>query len=513
MQPATPAGRRVGTRLGSSRLTDLLHETSARAIYRAEEPGGSVALVMVLSEQVAAHPVVRSRFSSWMARGAGVLERHLVPLRRWGEVDGLLCAELGVLSGTGLATLLEHQPLPPARALALLEDLAAAVDAAHSRGVAHLALSPTTVVVGHDEVARVTDLGLGALLAEAGVAPDAPELAYRAPWLTGPVDPAGPAATAADLWSLAALLHDALTGVGPAAAPAAVPAALVQLLRQRLGPRPAGSQTAAELARAARAAMAAGGPPVPLPPRSEPDPEATALRSALHGPGPARPAVPVRTPPGTTTPATSASGVTRPLTAPTPPAGPPAPPQQHPAPPQQPPVPPQQRQQPPSTIRAAPRRRSLVPVVALLLALLAVVATGVFLWLLFDPPGRPGGTAGTAAPRTTQQPSPQGTDGEEPRSPSATPRATPALPAGAVVCEPAGGPAGGLRGSAAGTPRTSCPFAEETRQQLARTPDPFAAQQVEATSPVTRQTYTLSCDSADGLITCTGGDDAVVLVW
>lgn len=88
------------------------------------------------------------------------------------------------------------------------------------------------------------------------------------------------------------------------------------------------------------------------------------------------------------------------------------------------------------------------------------------------------------------------------------------LPAGAQPCPTVGGPAGGFGRSAAGSPATSCQFAEQVRQAYgASGPAGREARKVVAVSPVTGQSYTMSCAANGGLVTCVGGDDAVVYVY
>lgn len=88
------------------------------------------------------------------------------------------------------------------------------------------------------------------------------------------------------------------------------------------------------------------------------------------------------------------------------------------------------------------------------------------------------------------------------------------LPAGAQQCPTVGGPAAGFSRSAAGSPATSCQFAEQVRQAYgASGPASSQARQIVAVSPVTGQSYTMSCAANGGLVTCTGGDDAVVYVY
>ncbi|WP_408608916.1 protein kinase domain-containing protein, partial [Desertihabitans aurantiacus] len=219
-QPAMP---HAGGWLGRHLLTDLLHQTAHRSIFRAVEDGdGRVGLLLVLDPRLSAVPHLPAVFDARMRQAAGVLERHVVALRHWDETDGLLHAELGVVAGTGLRTLLEHEPMPVPHALDLAARLADALEAAHARGLPHLGMSPSTVVVDPQGRPVLTDLGVAAALVQAGVRPDPDEARWVAPEvldgaLAGGWTPR--AGQRADVWSLAALLHDCLTGLGAAARP------------------------------------------------------------------------------------------------------------------------------------------------------------------------------------------------------------------------------------------------------------------------------------------------------
>jgi len=115
------------------------------------------------------------------------------------------------VEGETLKQALEQGPLEPPEVVAVINDIAAALDHAHAEGVVHRDVKPANILLRRDGVAKLADLGI-ARAAEAteitrsgfvvGTA------AYMAPEQLGG-DGAGPAA---DVYALAAVAYEALSG-------------------------------------------------------------------------------------------------------------------------------------------------------------------------------------------------------------------------------------------------------------------------------------------------------------
>jgi serine/threonine-protein kinase len=104
-------------------------------------------------------------------------------------------------------------PLPPAEAVALLAQVAGALDAAHAAGIVHRDVKPHNILL-EGERAYLTDFGLAKALGESGVLSGASVVGtaeYMSPeqWRGEQVGPA------ADVYSLGCVLYEALTGVVP----------------------------------------------------------------------------------------------------------------------------------------------------------------------------------------------------------------------------------------------------------------------------------------------------------
>jgi hypothetical protein len=88
--------------------------------------------------------------------------------------------------------------------------------------------------------------------------------------------------------------------------------------------------------------------------------------------------------------------------------------------------------------------------------------------------------------------------------------ARPTLPAYSTPCTSGGGYE--LSNSAVGSSRTSCAFAEVVRSAYATQTRRGGTVVVNAYSPVTQETYRMTCTGI-GVVTCKGGDDAVVYLY
>jgi serine/threonine-protein kinase len=150
-----------------------------------------------------------------------VMERlrhpNVVQIQEAGEHNGLPYFSLEYCPGGSLHEKLRGGPLPPAEAAALVEQLAAAMQAAHARGVVHRDLKPANVLLAEDGTPKVSDFGLAKKLNDpsgqtaCGVILGTPS--YMAPeQARGEPREVGPAA---DTYALGAILYECLTGRPP----------------------------------------------------------------------------------------------------------------------------------------------------------------------------------------------------------------------------------------------------------------------------------------------------------
>ncbi|ORW42166.1 protein kinase [Mycobacterium paraense] len=215
-------GSRSGSRFGPYELKRALGHGGMGEVYEAEHTvkGWTVALKL-MSESVSKDPVFRERMRREARITGRLQEPHVVPIHDYGEIDGQMYLEMRLIEGTDLDSLLKrYGPLTPPRAVAIITQIASALDAAHAAGVMHRDVKPPNILVTRDDFAYLVDFGIASAttdekLTQLGTAVGtwkymAPErfsndeVTYRA-----------------DIYSLACVLYECLTGSPPYASDSA----------------------------------------------------------------------------------------------------------------------------------------------------------------------------------------------------------------------------------------------------------------------------------------------------
>jgi eukaryotic-like serine/threonine-protein kinase len=172
--------------------------------------------VKVVSRGFKDDPEHRARFEREAAAAARFQHPYLVQVFHFGEHLGERYLALEYVEGGTLAKALAGVPQPVRRAATLVEQLARAIEHAHSRGVIHRDLKPANVLMTIDGEPKITDFGLArfedsSTRTELGALVGT--LAYMAPeQVESRAKQIGPRT---DIHALGAILYEALTGRPP----------------------------------------------------------------------------------------------------------------------------------------------------------------------------------------------------------------------------------------------------------------------------------------------------------
>ncbi|MBE9372983.1 protein kinase [Saccharopolyspora sp. HNM0983] len=175
-----------------------------------------VVALKVLAEHLAADREFRERFKTEAHAAARLNDPHVIPIHSYGEIDGRLYLDMRLVEGNDVGSLLAASgPMSPHSAVAIIEQIAQALDAAHAQGVVHRDVKPSNIMVATGGFAYLVDFGIAhsartnTSLTSTGFTVGT--LAYMAPERFNDA----PADARSDVYSLACVLYQCVTGTKP----------------------------------------------------------------------------------------------------------------------------------------------------------------------------------------------------------------------------------------------------------------------------------------------------------
>jgi len=219
-RPSTTRDPAIGSVIGGCRVEAVLGHGGMGVVYRAEQLalGRRVAL-KVLSSALSHDAAFRARFQQEARLAASLEHRNVVPVYEAGEDAGHLYLVMRYVDGIDLRSVLAREgALPPQRAAGIVAQVAAALDAAHEKGLVHRDVKPANVMVcteADGDRVYLSDFGLTKPIdATAG-------LTRTGEWIGTP-DFAAPEQiegrrvdARTDVYALGCVLFEALTGSAP----------------------------------------------------------------------------------------------------------------------------------------------------------------------------------------------------------------------------------------------------------------------------------------------------------
>jgi hypothetical protein len=213
------ASEPAGPRFGPYILTAILGRGEMSVVYRAYDTVKARAVALkVLIPEVSADRAFQERFRREYRLAARLSEPHIIPIHDYGQIDGRLFIDMRLVKGIDLGTVLQRDgPLPANGAARIIAQVASALDAAHTDGLIHRDVKPSNVLItGHIQsmpFAYLKNFGIarsfrsGTLSSTSTIGTPA----YMAPELLE----GSPGGNRADVYSLACVLYESLTGRQP----------------------------------------------------------------------------------------------------------------------------------------------------------------------------------------------------------------------------------------------------------------------------------------------------------
>ena len=215
---------------GRYRLDEIIASGGMGQVWRAmDETLRRPVAVKVLRPDVTGDEAFLERFRAEARNSAALQHPNIVTVHDFGEGKHSAYLVMEFIDGEPLSTVIrERGPLPPDKVTEILFQAALALHAAHAAGVVHRDVKPANIVVDGDGYARLTDFGISKAMAGSGLTQTG-EVLGTAHYLSPEQVQGHPAVPASDIYALAVVGYELLTGSRPFAGESMVATALAHV--------------------------------------------------------------------------------------------------------------------------------------------------------------------------------------------------------------------------------------------------------------------------------------------
>ena len=221
----------VGQTVGHFNVKSLLGRGRMSAVYLAQHPTQSTAAALttfIIPERFSAE--TRTRFMQRFTREAAALtalsHRNLLPIYEYGEQFGYPYLITPYMTNGSLADILQRQGrCTPTYALEVLEQIAAGLEYAHSKGIVHGTLKPANILLSTEQNLLVAGFGLVHMLQMRGIEQNdqpysyllsiADTFLYASTYIAPEVVQGQPIDPRSDIYALGIILFELLSGKPP----------------------------------------------------------------------------------------------------------------------------------------------------------------------------------------------------------------------------------------------------------------------------------------------------------
>jgi formylglycine-generating enzyme required for sulfatase activity len=216
---------------GKLRLSRPLGQGGMGVVWAAhhEALDTDVAVKLIRPERVGADPALVARFEREAKTTARIAHPHVVRVMDYGTVDGVVpYIVMELLDGFSLAELIASGGrLSLSTAVVLVRQVGSALESAHERGIVHRDIKPHNVFILHESpgeplFVKVLDFGIAKMLGDSQVPGGSHTLTETGAIIGSPpymspeqIEGRKDVDLRSDLWSLAVIVYESLTGRAP----------------------------------------------------------------------------------------------------------------------------------------------------------------------------------------------------------------------------------------------------------------------------------------------------------
>jgi serine/threonine-protein kinase len=159
----------IDKQIGGYKILELIGRGGMATVYRAHQVSmNRIVALKVLPRQYLNDDTYLQRFHREVKIIAQLEHRNIVPVHDYGEEDGQPYIVMRYMSGGSVDDLLANGAMDLAQVCDIIEQIAPALDYAHSKDVLHRDLKPSNVLMDDNGGAYLTDFGIARILSETG---------------------------------------------------------------------------------------------------------------------------------------------------------------------------------------------------------------------------------------------------------------------------------------------------------------------------------------------------------
>jgi Tol biopolymer transport system component len=205
----------IGQTISHYRIVEKLGEGGMGVVYKAEDLrlDRTVALKF-LAPHLVSDPESRQRFLREAKAAAALDHPNICTVHEIGEAEGQTFLAMAFVDGSTVAQKIQQRPIPLDEALGIAIQAGGGLQAAHDQGIVHRDIKSANVMVSRRGRVQIMDFGL-ALLADRTRLTDAQTALGTTAYMSPEQAQRLPVDRRADIWSLAVVLYEMVTGQLP----------------------------------------------------------------------------------------------------------------------------------------------------------------------------------------------------------------------------------------------------------------------------------------------------------
>ena len=207
-----------GQQIGGYEILNVIGHGGMATVYRARQISMQrIVALKVLPRQFLLDDTYMQRFHREVEIVSRLEHRNIVPVHDYGEADGQPYIVMRYMPAGSVDDLLAEGPLEMELAVKILEQIAPALDYAHSKGVLHRDLKPSNILMDDNGDAYLTDFGIARVLGEnqGGISITTRHVVGTPAYMSPEQAQGQPLDSRSDVYALGVMLFEMVTGQRP----------------------------------------------------------------------------------------------------------------------------------------------------------------------------------------------------------------------------------------------------------------------------------------------------------